>query len=237
MPCPNCNYPTDESMKFCPQCGQEQEDRTSNMGSFIKHFLGDYFTFDSKIFKSVSPLLIKPGFLTTEFVAGRRVRYITPLRLYIFISILFFLMIRWFSPDTSQSPESNEWDKYFGLYLPRLFFVLLPLFALIMWLLHSKKNWSFVTHFVFSIHVHAFLFLSGSLYLLISEIFDRLSLQVVNWALAFIMLLWWLTYLFIAQKRVYALNTGKTIIRFLLLLLLYGIVLIVSSILTLALFA
>lgn len=162
MNCPNCEAIIKENQHYCSNCGQEQADRTSSMKDFFHHFLGDYFTFDSKIFKSISPLLFKPGFLTSEFNIGRRVRYITPIRLYIFISIIFFLIIQWVAPEHAQGIDDG-WDKYFGVYLPRLFFILLPIFALLLWLLVSRKKLSFVMSFVFSLHFHAFLFLSGSM--------------------------------------------------------------------------
>lgn len=53
-------------------------------------FLGHYFTFDSKFFHSIVPLVIKPGFLSREYAKGRRVSYILPLRLYIFTTFIFF---------------------------------------------------------------------------------------------------------------------------------------------------
>lgn len=56
-------------------------------------FLGDYFTFDSKFFKSFIPLLAKPGFLTTEYNRGRRASYVLPLRLYFFTTIFFFFIL------------------------------------------------------------------------------------------------------------------------------------------------
>lgn len=236
MHCPNCNNKVNPEMKFCPNCGQEQEDRASNMKDFIKHFLGDYFTFDSKIFNSLVPLLIRPGYLTSEFIIGRRIRYIPPIRLYIFISILFFLIIRIFAPENPNA-TSDEWDKYFGVYLPRLFFVLLPIFAFFLWMLFNKKKWSFVVHFVFSLHFHAFLFLTGSMYLIVSEIFEKLDLFILNQIMAVLFFVAWLIYLFLSLKRVYQLTTAKTTMRFILLLVLYSTLMILSSILTLLLFS
>ena len=56
----------------------------------------DIFTFDTRFFRSLLPLFFRPGFLTKEWIAGRRSRYIPPLRLYVFISIMSFLFFRYY---------------------------------------------------------------------------------------------------------------------------------------------
>jgi len=55
--------------------------------------MGDYFTFDSKLFRSLFPLIGKPGHLTNEYNKGKRASYILPLRLYVFTTFLFFFII------------------------------------------------------------------------------------------------------------------------------------------------
>lgn len=89
--CPNCGRETDGN--FCANCGQSTADVNISVKHFFKDFLGDYFTFDSKFFRSIVPLLIRPGFLTNEFFAGRRVRYIPPMRMYLFMSVIFFFIL------------------------------------------------------------------------------------------------------------------------------------------------
>lgn len=228
--CKNCGFSLSASFAFCPNCGQETKDRSQSIGEFFNHFLRDYFTFDSKIFKSVSPLLFRPGFLTKEYFIGHRVRYIPPLRLYIFISILFFLLLNLFSGTSNEVllTEDQDWNQLFETYLPKLFFALLPLFALILLPLYLRSKASFIKHFVFSLHFHSFLFLAGSAYLLLSEIFDQLNLLWVNSILAAGFALLYLLYLFLALKRVYNQGKGKTFLKLVLLVALYGGVLFSS---------
>jgi hypothetical protein len=52
--------------------------------------VSDFFSYDSRFAKTIYPFLFRPGFLTNEFVAGRRVRYMHPLRLYVFVSLVYF---------------------------------------------------------------------------------------------------------------------------------------------------
>jgi hypothetical protein len=60
------------------------------------HLLDDIFSFDSRASRTVIPLLTRPAFLTNEYFAGRRVHYVPPLRLYLFISIVFFITLKFF---------------------------------------------------------------------------------------------------------------------------------------------
>lgn len=54
----------------------------------VTHVVGDFFHFDSKFFRSILPLFIKPGFLTKQYIEGKRVSYIHPLRLFFFVTIM-----------------------------------------------------------------------------------------------------------------------------------------------------
>src|SRR5688572_9202177 len=87
--CLNCG--AEVSGKFCQNCGQENVEQRDNFLHMVGHFISDYLHFDSKFFRSLVPLIIKPGFLTKEYWEGKRTRYIPPLRLFFFVTILFVL--------------------------------------------------------------------------------------------------------------------------------------------------
>jgi Protein of unknown function (DUF3667)/Domain of unknown function (DUF4286) len=89
--------------KFCANCGQPNHTYAAPLWTVINDFSGNHFGFDSKFFHSILPLLFRPGFLSHEYSAGRRIRYINPLRLYFFSSLLFFF-IAW----TVASPQINR---------------------------------------------------------------------------------------------------------------------------------
>jgi hypothetical protein len=90
--CHNCQAHIGD-YNYCPNCGQMNSHRQIHLKHIIKELIGDYFTFDNKFFKSFWPLVAKPGFLTKEYLSGRRAAYIFPLRLYIFTTFLFFLIV------------------------------------------------------------------------------------------------------------------------------------------------
>lgn len=88
--CLNCGTVLDG--KFCHNCGQENLQIKENFGHLMNHAVSDYFHFDHQFFHTLKPLLFKPGKLTNEYMAGRRVQYLHPIKMYIFISLIFFLL-------------------------------------------------------------------------------------------------------------------------------------------------
>ncbi|HYG20736.1 MAG TPA: DUF3667 domain-containing protein [Ohtaekwangia sp.] len=92
--CLNCG--SEVLGKFCQNCGQENIETRENFFHLVGHFIADYLHFDSKFFRSLIPLFTRPGFLTKEYWEGRRVRYIHPLRLFFFITIVFMIANSYF---------------------------------------------------------------------------------------------------------------------------------------------
>jgi hypothetical protein len=89
--CLNCGRIVEEN--FCTHCGQENIVTKEDAFHMVTHAIADYFHFEHKFFGTIGPLLLKPGQLTKEYVAGKRMASIHPIRLYIFISIVFFLVV------------------------------------------------------------------------------------------------------------------------------------------------
>lgn len=102
--CLNCGHTVED--KFCPNCGQENIIVKEDALHMVAHAIADYFHFEHKFFGTLKPLLLKPGQLTKEYVAGKRVSFIHPIRLYIFISIVFFIAI--FSGKDSEKHETKQ---------------------------------------------------------------------------------------------------------------------------------
>ena len=78
--------------KFCQNCGQENLEIKESFGHMMNHAISDYFHFDHQFFGTLKPLLFKPGFLTIEYLNGRRASYLHPVKMYIFISVVYFLL-------------------------------------------------------------------------------------------------------------------------------------------------
>lgn len=89
--CPNCGTPL--RGPYCHQCGQRARDRIAPLGTVLMDWLSETFNFDTRVFRTLKPLLAEPGRLTKEYIAGRRADYVPPLRLFIFSSFILFLML------------------------------------------------------------------------------------------------------------------------------------------------
>lgn len=89
--CLNCGFQVEEH--YCSRCGQPNLELNENFWQFISHSVAHYFHFDNKFFQTLIPLLTKPGKVTLDYLAGKRARYINPVSMYIFVSILYFLVV------------------------------------------------------------------------------------------------------------------------------------------------
>jgi Protein of unknown function (DUF3667) len=75
---------------FCSRCGQEAVDLHRPLPQLASDFLDDVLDLDKGLLRTIGPLLFRPGWLTREYLAGRRIRYVKPLRLYLLAALLFF---------------------------------------------------------------------------------------------------------------------------------------------------
>src|SRR6266568_3912699 len=80
---------------YCAQCGQPAIDYRRSFRHVIADVLDSFLNWDSKFFHTIGLLIAKPWRLTNEFLAGKRVRYLNPLRLYLLASILFFFAVNY----------------------------------------------------------------------------------------------------------------------------------------------
>src|SRR5438034_9193000 len=89
---------------YCAQCGQAAVDYRRSFRHVIADVLESFLNWDSKFFATIALLIFKPWRLTNEFLAGKRVRYVNPLRLYLLASILFFFAVNYGSRDLRFEP-------------------------------------------------------------------------------------------------------------------------------------
>jgi Protein of unknown function (DUF3667) len=87
--CDNCGAPVPR--RYCGNCGQRLEPPVHSLWHFAKLATEDLTHADSRVWRTLAALLFRPGRLTAEFLAGRRARYLPPVRLYLVLSVVFFL--------------------------------------------------------------------------------------------------------------------------------------------------
>lgn len=239
--CPNCAAPA--AGRYCGACGQEQGPLAHTVRDLGREFVEEYFAYDNKVWRTLQRLLFRPGALTAEYLAGRRARYVRPLKLYLIASLVYFLAFgyqvsRGWSPFTDTSslgarrrgegvtavaPSTRDagagasFDDVYrerkrrlarltadqrerllaeglGRHLPHAMFALMPLFALILRVLYARSGRLYAEHFVFALHVHAFVFLAATIAVLApveGKRFDQAVVVVLT------------AYLALAMRRVY----------------------------------
>lgn len=273
---------------YCSACGQKAlEQQHESFWKTMVHFLGDFIHFDSQIFRTAIPLLFKPGYLANEYLAGKRVRYFNPIRMYVFLSFLFFFLyftfdrpdvqsaepvmqrktadslvrqeldsVRQYAPiritiDSSVYTSLAAYDSVqqtkpkaardgfikrsfirkglslkerygregreslvnalldnFMHHIPKLAFILLPLFALLLKGFFRRKRMLYVEHLIVTVYLYDFIFLFGSLILI-------LSLLIRPWAEFFASLQFYgiLLYVLVMLRRVYENSWGRSLVK------------------------
>ncbi|MCJ8319022.1 MAG: DUF3667 domain-containing protein [Colwellia sp.] len=199
--CLNCKASLNQQNKYCPVCGQSTMNLHQSFTSIAFQALHEMLDIDGRLAKTLKLLLFSPGRLSKEYTEGRRMSYSPPLRLYLVISLLFFVVI-----SLIQTTATNQLDHIqVGMFLfpvgmleqvPKLMFVMLPLYALIVQLFHRKTFYVF--NLIFALHVHSLI------YLLLIIIFPMNRFENMHLALS------WLQYPFIAYLAFYPLMALKT---------------------------
>ena len=294
--CANCGAPL--VGPWCAQCGQKATHRIASLRRIIIETLEDQLQLDAALPRTISALFAHPGRLTREYIAGRIMRYIPPIRLYIASSVLFFLVFALMpesgvlkfnassSPapagarrapvgalrtETAPAPAVSEPSQGGGLTIdtvaakalrqgapglpgpiavlmkrlgtqidrlkvmpadqrsrlmadrlaqtmPKVIFLMLPIFAALLELLYIRRHRLYVEHFVFALHVHSLAFLTFT---------PLLLLRRVPYVRA-VVYLWLAFYLFHAMRVVYGQSRKRTALKFALLGFSYLIVVAVG---------
>lgn len=100
--CENCGAPL--TGHWCAKCGQPAIDYRRSFRYIVVDLLDEFLNWDSKFFRTLGLLLVRPWKLTNEFLAGHRVRYVHPLRLYLLASILFFFAVNYWAKSIHLQP-------------------------------------------------------------------------------------------------------------------------------------
>ena len=115
--CPNCSYDNAQNTAFCAQCGQKNTDYRRPLPPMVGQLIQEAFEVDGRVVQSLKLLFFKPGALTVAFSENRRASFVSPIRLYLFSSLLFFFVlsvtadlpdIQTVDPNTEISVETDE---------------------------------------------------------------------------------------------------------------------------------
>jgi hypothetical protein len=90
LDCLNCG--TELRGQYCASCGQRASNRLISLWELLRDAFGDLLELDSRLWRTVIPLLVRPGLLTHDYLIGRRARYMPPFRMYLVLSVIFFVV-------------------------------------------------------------------------------------------------------------------------------------------------
>lgn len=202
--CRNCDASLTGA--YCSACGQANLDLERPILSLLGGVLRETFELDGRAASTMKTLFRQPGMLTSEFLAGRRRKYTSPLRLYIFISIAFFVVIAWaarsgvlLEPGQDPAFDAAVQARFLSDDLPRLMFLLLPVFAVLLKIVYPGRL--YFDHLIFSLHLHS----AGYILLALAMPLENIAGQhIVALVLQATLLGYFLVYFVLAMRRVFA---------------------------------
>ena len=277
---------------FCAQCGQRDVPPYPSVRELAVDAVQEFSGWDGRLLATVRALLLRPGFLTLEFLEGRRARYISPLRLYLSASVIYFLLnaaapnitlnngraisglnvgvTRGAASSTAPQRVANAANDALGRgqpmteeerqsalkdieraplpmrpflrrvvsdpngfkhgiaeTLPKMLFVLLPVFAGIVALFYRHRKYP--EHLYFAIHLHAFIFVALC-FTVIAKFPAWAPLAVVASLAATV---WIPVYATMAFRQVYGGSLGSTAVKELGIAAIYAVVSVAALIVTL----
>ena len=107
--CLNCRHVVEN--RFCPNCGQENIDTRKSFHHLFIHFFEDLTHYENAFWRTIKNLILHPASLTKEYLSGKRMSYLAPVRLYIFISFVTFFMFSVFSSDSTEQFLEKKKEK------------------------------------------------------------------------------------------------------------------------------
>ena len=278
--CLNCYHVAEK--RFCPNCGQENTETRKTFHHLFIHFFEDLTHYENAFWKTIRNLIFKPASLTKQYLSGKRMSYLAPFRLYIFISFVTFFFvavapdeeeigvmkvqftetevpstlskqerdsivetagkteifgyksvtefdsIQKATPESERVPQPIAWTirkilkvaehqtmdelktkfrQSFISNFPKVLFIYMPIFALVLWLFQSKKKFYYFDHGIFTLHYFSFLLL---IYFILT-VFESISvlcsavpgIGFVNAVIRFVLIIYMLYYFFPAHHRFY----------------------------------
>jgi hypothetical protein len=91
--CLNCGHPLDLSDRYCPFCAQANSTKKVAIRDFFDEFFSNVLSYDSRLLRTFSSIALRPGFISKEYIRGRRMSYSNPFRFMLSLAIIYFLML------------------------------------------------------------------------------------------------------------------------------------------------
>ena len=236
--CRNCGAQT--VGRYCHQCGQDiHAGAKQSTIKLIGQALESLFALDGKAPQTLALLMIRPGFLSKEYYAGKVNSYVHPVRLFWMATLIFFaLLITFVSLGGEnmqikvggENMDNTMFINYFFKYAPYISFLFIPIFALLLTLFFWRKKYYYMYHMVFTLHFHTFLWIFLSLLIIINML--TMGLKYPAWLNMILFFTPWV-YLTVALRKFYQTKSWwQTLWKAFLISLLYFILFMVILVVT-----
>lgn len=93
LQCLNCGNPFAGTENFCSHCGQKNTVKKLSFGVFVNNMASNFYSYDSRFWRTFIPLLLSPGYVSKQFIEGKRMRFVNPFQLYLNVSLIFFVIL------------------------------------------------------------------------------------------------------------------------------------------------
>jgi hypothetical protein len=240
QPCTNCGAAA--ARVYCSQCGEKQPHHHDlTLGHFLHDLLHELAHVDSKLFRTLHHLVLRPGELTVAYFAGRKTRYVAPLRIFLTLFALQFLAYTVYKPVAKFSvdglfrfdathtfenmlkrnavkrhisyPELVEHiDHRWQKNMSMFNLVSIAGVAVILKLLYARRKRSLAEHLVFSSHYLSFSYLVALAAWPVYLVIG-LAQDRAHFALIGVMFVVLCVYLYLAMRRYYQQGGGKTFVK------------------------
>jgi hypothetical protein len=231
---------------YCSHCGQKVAPANPTFRDLIQDLAQELLNLDGKIFRSTWLLLTRPGLLTREYFAGRKARYLAPLRLYLIFSVFFFGLSALAGPEpifeSDQEVEVGALGRIFGIanmspaeanervtramseWMPRAMFLLVPVCALLVAIVTKGAGRNYPQHLWFALHAHGAYFAI----LAMTVLLDLLRLNILSSIVSTLGTLFIIGYAVVAFRTAYGGGWWLAAGRAAFVLVMYSLIVIVA---------
>lgn len=239
--CPNCR--AELVGQYCHLCGEQRVERDRlSLKRFIGSSIHELIDLEhSKIWQTFYALLFKPGFLTNEYLAGRKSRYLTPLKVCLIVFGLSLFLYSIYKPvavydleTVIDTDRTGVWRKgvndlaaktplardafiekvndKWQTYISWFQITNVLFFALLLEIVYLFSRRYFVEHLIFSLHFLSFTFLAT---VILWPLYLVIGVKPTpaSLLLSLIVTLIGLVYLFFALRAVYRQSAAMTLLK------------------------
>jgi hypothetical protein len=243
--CHNCGAPLHGP--FCSACGQEARPLDPTLRETVSEIGQELLDVDGRTIRSIRRLFLSPGFLTREQFEGRRIGWLSPIRLYLIFSVAYFAVTAFAGSNVHVRVSAqtdgetvnglqrigfqNEEELRLALgraqatWMPRVMFVLVPFFAWLVQLARRRAGRTYPQHLQFALHAHAAWFGARA----VAATSPLLKSEIASQALTAFSLIYGAVYVALALRVVYGGTRRAAVLQTIGLLAIYGTVLLFAT--------